>query len=74
MVDKEHRLAGAQPEAGEPNVAPANDNGLVEAGARLGTTIFTIARLLGRQITREEFEHMANAANDNFQGSNAKPD
>jgi hypothetical protein len=75
MVDEEDRLAGAEPEAGEPSVAPANDNGPAEARTRSGTAILMIARLLGWQIAYEEFgKRMAEAANDNFKGSNVKPD
>ena len=40
----------------------ANDNGAAEA--RVRSTVLTIARLLGRQIAREQFERQA-SANDN---------
>jgi len=40
----------------------ANDNGA--AGTRLDAAVLTIARLIGRQIAREEFERLS-AANDN---------
>ena len=70
MVDNEDRLAGAEPTVGEPSVAPANNNGLAETRARFGSVILTIARLLGRQIAREEFDkHIAEEANDNSSGS-----
>ena len=40
----------------------ANDNGAAEA--RVWSAVLTIARLLGRQIAREQFERQA-SANDN---------
>ena len=40
----------------------ANDNGAAEARVRFA--VLTIARLLGRQIAREQFERQA-SANDN---------
>lgn len=40
----------------------ANDNGA--AGTKLDAAVLTIARLIGRQIAREEFERLS-AANDN---------
>jgi hypothetical protein len=40
----------------------ANDNGA--AGTRLEAAVLTIARQIGRQIAREEFERLS-AANDN---------
>jgi len=40
----------------------ANDNGAAEA--RVRSAVLTIARLLGRQIAREQFERQA-SANDN---------
>ena len=42
--------------------AAANDNGAAEA--RVRSAVLTIARLLGRQIAREQFERQA-SANDN---------
>ena len=41
--------------------AAANDGGAAEA--RIESVVLTIARLLGRQIAREAFEHL-DAAND----------
>ena len=43
----------------------ANDNGTAEA--RVRSAVLTIARLLGRQIAREQFERQA-SANDNTPG------
>lgn len=40
----------------------ANDNGAAET--KLDAAVLTIARLIGRQIAREEFERLS-AANDN---------
>ena len=40
----------------------ANDSGTSEM--RLDAAVLTIARLIGRQMARETFEHL-NAANDN---------
>ena len=48
-------------ERGTDRVA-ANDNGAAEA--RVRSAVLTIARLLGRQIAREQFERQA-SANDN---------
>ena len=42
--------------------AAANDNGTAEA--RVGAAALVIARLIGRQIAREEYERL-HAANDN---------
>jgi hypothetical protein len=47
---------------------PANDNGGPdgEAQPKINPAVMTIARLIGRQIAREEFnKRMAAAANDN---------
>ena len=43
-------------------VAAANDNGTAEA--RVQSAVLTLARLLGRQIAREQFTGL-HAANDN---------
>lgn len=56
MIEDEDR-----PVAPRRTVA-ANDNGTVEA--RIDAAVLTIARLIGRQIAREEFERSC-AANDN---------
>ena len=42
--------------------AAANDNGTAEA--RVEAVVLTLARLIGRQIAREEYERLR-AANDN---------
>ena len=42
--------------------AAANDNGTAEA--RVEAAVLVIARLIGRQIAREEYERL-HAANDN---------
>lgn len=42
--------------------AAVNDNGT--AKARIDAAVLTIARLIGRQIAREEFERLS-ATNDN---------
>ena len=44
------------------NGRAANDNGAAEA--RIQATVIVLARLLGRQIAREQFERLR-AANDN---------
>ena len=49
----------------------ANDNGAAET--RLGAAVLTIARLIGRQIAREEFERLS-AANDNRRAPSAHED
>lgn len=41
----------------------ANDN--AAAGARIDKAVLTLARLLGRQIAREDFARHRLAANDN---------
>lgn len=56
MTEDEDRPA----EAAEPSAA--NDSGA--ARLRVDTAVLRIARLIGRQIAREEFERL-NAANDN---------
>jgi hypothetical protein len=58
MIEDEDRAADdAQPPA-------ANDNGNGEARPRIDAAVLRIARLIGRQIAREEFERRS-AANDN---------
>ncbi len=52
---------GSKPERPAAGVA-ANDNGSAEA--RVQSAVLTIARLLGRQIAREQFTQL-HAANDN---------
>lgn len=42
----------------------ANDNGNAEALLRINAAVLRIARLIGRQMAREEFERLS-AANDN---------
>jgi hypothetical protein len=43
---------------------PANDNGHGGASPRIDVAVLRIARLIGRQMAREEFERLS-AANDN---------
>lgn len=58
MTEDEDRAADdLQPPA-------ANNNGNAEARRRIDAAVLTIARLIGRQIAREEFERRC-AANDN---------
>ena len=52
---------GSKPERPAARVA-ANDNGTAEA--RVQSAVLTLARLLGRQIAREQFTGL-HAANDN---------
>ena len=47
---------------GQVRAATANDNGGPEA--RIGDAVLRLARLLGRQIAREQFARLE-AANDN---------
>lgn len=47
---------------GHRRTVAANDNG--PAGSKIDAVVLRIARLLGRQIAREEFERRS-AANDN---------
>jgi len=42
----------------------ANDNGNVEGRARIEAAILRVARMIGRQMARENFERII-AANDN---------
>lgn len=56
MIEDEDRAA----DDGQPPAA--NDNG--EARPRIDATILRIARLIGRQMAREEFARQT-AANDN---------
>lgn len=58
MMEDEDRAAGdIQPPA-------ANDNGDGEAQPRIDAMVLRMARLIGRQMAREEFERLT-AANDN---------
>jgi len=58
MIEDEDRAADdLQPPA-------ANDNGNAEARPRIDAAVLRIARLIGRQMAREEFERLS-AANDN---------
>ena len=67
MIEDEDRPPGSQARPEEPPLlTAANDNALVEARTRIDAAVLTIARLIGRQIAREEFaKRMARAANDN---------
>jgi hypothetical protein len=56
MIQDEDCRAGSMP--------AANDNGDGEKAARIDETVLRIARLIGRQIAREQFER-ASPANDN---------
>ncbi len=58
MIENEDRAA----DDGQPPAA--NDNGNAEARPRIDAAVLRIARLIGRQMAREEFERL-NAANDN---------
>ena len=59
MIEDEDRSAD------EPQAAPAaNDNGNGDARPRIDAAVLRIARLIGRQMAREEFERLS-AANDN---------
>jgi hypothetical protein len=64
MIEDEDRAAG--PRAGPEEIRPsvANDNGNGKARRRIDAAVLRIARLIGRQMAREEFERL-NAANDN---------
>jgi hypothetical protein len=58
MIEDEDRATNdVQPSA-------ANDNGNGEARPLIDAAILRIARLIGRQVAREEFERLK-AANDN---------
>ena len=58
MIEDEDRAADdLQPPA-------ANDNGNAEARPRIDAAVLRIARMIGRQMAREEFERLS-AANDN---------
>jgi hypothetical protein len=46
-----------------PGRTAVNDN--AAAGARIDKAVLTLARLLGRQIAREDFARRRLAANDN---------
>ena len=58
MIEDDDRPA----DDGQPPAA--NDNGNAEARARIDAAVLRIARLIGRQMAREEFERQT-AANDN---------
>lgn len=59
MIEDEDRAA----DDGQPPAA--NDNGNGEASPRIDTAMLRIARLIGRQMAREEFQRW-NAADDNY--------
>lgn len=51
--------------AANDNLAPDGEGGTTgDVAARLDTVVFSIARLIGRQLAREQFEALR-AANDN---------
>jgi hypothetical protein len=58
MIEDEDR------QADDVRPPAANDNGKEEARPRIDAAVLRIARLIGRQMAREEFERL-NAANDN---------
>lgn len=58
MIEDQNRPPGAR------SAVAANDNGA--ADAKLDAAVLTLARLIGRQIAREDFERPS-AANDNRQ-------
>jgi len=58
MIEDDDRPA----DDGQPPAA--NDNGNAEARARIDAAVLRIARLIGRQMARENFERTI-AANDN---------
>jgi hypothetical protein len=75
MIEEEDRPATPQvgPPVSRPLVA-ANDNGSEIARTQIDPEMLTIARLIVWRLAREEFgKRMAQAANDNFQGSTTKP-
>jgi hypothetical protein len=57
-------IEDADREAGDGQPPAANDNGNGEAWPRIDAPVLRLARLIGRQIAREEFERQT-AANDN---------
>ncbi len=58
MIEDEDRAADDAPPPA------ANDNGNGDVRIRIDTAVLTIARLIGRQMAREEFARQT-AANDN---------
>jgi len=58
MIEDEERLAF------DERPLAANDNGYGELRPRIDAALIRIARLIGRQIAREDFERRS-AANDN---------
>jgi hypothetical protein len=56
-------VEGEDCDGGDAAVA-ANDNGGAMASARIDRAVLRIARLIGRQMAREQFEHFS-PANDN---------
>jgi len=57
IEDEDHATDDLQP-------AAANDNGNAEVLPQIDAVVLRIARLIGRQMAREEFEQLS-AANDN---------
>ena len=75
MPESEDRgiAAGAandNPASGAPGSGPGQAGAGSGAEARIDTAVMTLARLLGRQIAREEFER-SRPANDNAPASEA---
>ena len=58
MIEDEDRAAD------DPQPSAANDNGNGQARPQVDAAVLRIARSIGRQMAREEFERL-NAANDN---------
>ena len=62
--------ANDNPGSGAPGSGPGQAGAGGGAEARIGTAVMMLARLLGRQIAREEFRRMQ-AANDNAPAKDA---
>jgi hypothetical protein len=64
MIEDEKRPAGPQARPQDEQSPAANDNESGAARIRIDAAVLRVARLLGRQMAREEFERLI-AANDN---------
>ena len=64
MIEDKNAAAGFQARPEDVELLAANDSGNAEAWPRIEAVVVRIARLIGRQMAREEFARLR-AANDN---------
>lgn len=73
MEDDREKLPGGRVLANDNQSRPVEEEGgdALEPAKRLERVVFDIARLIGRQLAREEFERIR-ASNDNQRGDPAR--